>query len=118
MALKDSTKAVLNKHTMQSSAAVDKFSSLSMLANAAATSSADEFATTPMPIADKENDMNAMNIEKIAVHIGKMTYALRFGTDITNGKDEKKETAEISPQKKMIKTNHGRVSSIAANCRD
>ena len=52
MALKDSTKAVLNKHTMQSSAAVDKYSSLSMLANAAADSSADDFATTPMPIAD------------------------------------------------------------------
>ena len=98
MALKDRTKDVLNKPAMQSSAAVDKYSSLSLLANAAAASSADDFATTPMPIADKENDMNAMNIEKIAVHIGKMTYALRFGTDVTNGKDEKKETAEMSPR--------------------
>ena len=92
---------VQNMSALQSNVAVGKDFSLSMLANAAAAVSADDLSTTPMPIFDKENDMNAMNIEKIAVHIGKMTYALRFGTDVTNGKDEKKERAEMSPPKKV-----------------
>ena len=87
-------------YNMQSGVAMAKNSSLSMLANVAATIAAPDFTTTPMPIIDKENDMNAGNIDKLAVHIGKMKYLLRFGTDLTNEKDEKKTYAEISPQKK------------------
>lgn len=100
---------VQNMYNMQSGVAMAKNSSLFMLANVAANVAAPDFTTTPMPIIDKENDMNAGNIDKLAVHVGKMKYLLRFGADLTNEKDEKKTSAEISPQKKKKDGDHGRV---------
>ena len=91
---------VPNMNTMQSSVALEKDDALALLAKVAAASAVPDFSTTPMPIIEKENDVSAMNIEKLAVHVGKMKYVLRFGTDITNEKDEKQKTENISPQKK------------------
>jgi len=100
---------MLNYRETRSAAKALKFLPYSVLANISATVSAAKTSIAPMAIIDKENDPNLMNIENSLLqhmHIAKRKV---FDAESENGKDEKKETENTSPQKKKIISDHGRV---------
>ena len=91
---------MLNYRETRAAARAIKFVPYSLLANISATASSAKPSISPMAIIDKENDPNLMNIENSIIQHALNIKRKLFQTESENGKDEKKESAEISPQEK------------------
>jgi hypothetical protein len=104
---------VLKNHTPNAGAAMARSFSLSMLADIAASAPPAVLYAAAMDDNDKENDMNAINTDKVVLHTTKRTAVQQFASKDAQEENDEKERAVSSPPKQRTAGDRGRVSSSA-----